>query len=143
MRAAARRRAAPRPLPSRPKHRAARRGSFCAGPAHAIAQALRLRPAARPPARSPPPVAARRLQIKNCDAILGHMEQMLGRFQGDLGKVSEEIRQLQVQSQTMSMKLKNRRAAEAKLGNFVNQVTVPEDLVTNIFEAEVCVCVGV
>jgi hypothetical protein len=65
------------------------------------------------------------------------MEQMLGRFQGDLGKVSEEIRQLQVQSQTMSMKLKNRRAAEGKLGNFVNQVTVPEDLVTNIFEAEV------
>jgi hypothetical protein len=40
--------------------------------------------------------------------MLSGMEQLLGKFQSDLGKVSEEIRQLQVQSQTMSTKLKNR-----------------------------------
>ena len=36
------------------------------------------------------------LQIRNCDGILSNMEQLLGRFQSDLGRVSEEIRQLQV-----------------------------------------------
>ena len=36
------------------------------------------------------------MQIRNCDGILSNMEQLLGRFQSDLGRVSEEIRQLQV-----------------------------------------------
>lgn len=35
-------------------------------------------------------------QIRNCDGILSNMEQLLGKFQSDLGRVSEEIRQLQV-----------------------------------------------
>lgn len=45
--------------------------------------------AARPPIE--------RTQIKVCDSILQNMELVLGRFQSDLGKVSEEIRHLQVQ----------------------------------------------
>jgi hypothetical protein len=36
------------------------------------------------------------VQIRNCDGILSNMEQLLGKFQSDLGRVSEEIRQLQV-----------------------------------------------
>lgn len=36
------------------------------------------------------------MQIRNCDGILSNMEQLLGKFQSDLGRVSEEIRQLQV-----------------------------------------------
>lgn len=36
------------------------------------------------------------LQIKHCDSILEHMEGLLGKFQTDLGQVSEEIRALQV-----------------------------------------------
>ena len=65
------------------------------------------------------------------------MEGLLGKFQTDLGQVSDEIRQLQVQSQTMSTKLKNRRAAENKLGAFVEQMAVSEDLVTSVIESEV------
>ncbi len=77
------------------------------------------------------------VQIKDCDAILEHMEGMLGGFQADLGKVSDEIRALQVQSQTMSTKLKNRRLAENKLGQFVEQMAVSEDIVAGIMDAEV------
>jgi hypothetical protein len=65
------------------------------------------------------------------------MEELLGKFQTDLGQVSDEIRQLQVQSQTMSTKLKNRRAAENKLGAFVEQMAVPEDLINSVLDAEV------
>jgi hypothetical protein len=38
------------------------------------------------------------LQIKHCDSILEHMEGLLGKFQADLGQVSEEIRALQVRA---------------------------------------------
>lgn len=77
------------------------------------------------------------MQIQACDGILAGMEGLLGKFQADLGKVSEEIRQLQVQSQMMSIKLKNRRAAEQKLGVFIENLTVSETMVNAILEAEV------
>ncbi|GFH22066.1 uncharacterized protein HaLaN_19473, partial [Haematococcus lacustris] len=67
-------------------------------------------------------------QIKDCDSILAGMEQLLGKFQSDLGKVSEEIRQLQVQSSTMSTKLKNRRVTETQLGAFIEHLTVSEKM---------------
>lgn len=76
-------------------------------------------------------------QIRNCDDILAHMEEMLGRFQGDLGKVSDEIRALQVQSQTMSTKLRNRKATESRLGGFVEQVAISEEMITGVLESEV------
>ena len=65
------------------------------------------------------------------------MEGVLGKFQSDLGKVSEEIRHLQVQSQSMGTKLKNRRAAETQLGSFIEQLTISEHLVHSIMDNEV------
>lgn len=62
---------------------------------------------------------------------------MLGHFQTDLGQVSEEIRQLQSQSQTMSVKLRNRRVAEERLGNFIDRMAVPNDMISSILESEV------
>ena len=76
-------------------------------------------------------------QIHDCDRILVTMEQMLGKFQSDLGQVSEEIRQLQSQSQTMSVKLRNRRAAEEALGNFIDHIAVPDDMINSVLESEV------
>ncbi|KAG2482867.1 hypothetical protein HYH03_018212 [Edaphochlamys debaryana] len=76
-------------------------------------------------------------QIKTCDSILAGMEGLLAKFQSELGKVGEEIRQLQVQSQSMGTKLKNRRAAESQLGSFIEQLTIGDDLVTAIMEHEV------
>jgi len=75
--------------------------------------------------------------MSQCDGILDHMEQLLGKFQSDLGKVSDEIRALQVQSQAMSTRLRNRRAIENKLGAFVDAMAVPEEMVAGIMEAEV------
>lgn len=77
------------------------------------------------------------LQIQECDGILGTMEQLLGKFQNDLGTVSEEIKQLQTQSQTMSVKLKNRRAVEDHLGGFIGKMAVSNDLIDNILDSEV------
>lgn len=76
-------------------------------------------------------------QIRSSDAILANMELLLGKFQTELGRVSEEIRQLQVQSQTMGTKLRNRRATEQHLGAFVEQMAVSEPMVVNILDAEV------
>jgi hypothetical protein len=76
-------------------------------------------------------------QMTACDAILEHMEGLLGRFQSDLGRASDEIRALQAQSAAMSTRLRNRRAVESRLGSFIEAVAVPEELVQGIMEAEV------
>jgi len=77
------------------------------------------------------------MQIETCDGILAGMEEMLGRFQGDLGNISTEIRSLQEQSQSMSVKLKNRKAAEQKLGAFLDNLAVPAGLIEGIVQRDV------
>uniref|UniRef100_A0A7S0WFJ8 Vacuolar protein sorting-associated protein 52 homolog n=1 Tax=Pyramimonas obovata TaxID=1411642 RepID=A0A7S0WFJ8_9CHLO len=76
-------------------------------------------------------------QIKACDTILEEMEDLLGGFQSDLGNISTEIKTLQEQSLTMSIKLRNRKTAEAELGQFVEGLTVPPRLVTDILDRDV------
>eukprot|EP00958_Prasinococcus_capsulatus_P017996 scaffold2075_cov444-Prasinococcus_capsulatus_cf.AAC.4 len=76
-------------------------------------------------------------QVRNCDAILESMEKLLGGFQSDLGNISSEIRLLQEQSLTMSVKLRNRKAAEVKLGKFIEDLVIPPDLIRGILESEV------
>ena len=77
------------------------------------------------------------LQIKSCDEILASMEDMLGRFQGDLGNISTEIRSLQEQSQSMSVKLRNRKVAEQKLGAFLDNLAIPSGLIEGIVQSDV------
>ncbi|DBA84296.1 TPA: hypothetical protein ACH3X2_006350 [Trebouxia sp. C0005] len=76
-------------------------------------------------------------QISSCDNILATMEDMLGKFQADLGNISTEIRALQEQSQTMSIKLKNRKGTEQKLSNFIESVAIPPALIDGILQTEV------
>eukprot|EP00899_Mesostigma_viride_P022961 jgi/Mesvir1/384/Mv11278-RA.2 len=76
-------------------------------------------------------------QINDCDQILAAMESFLGGFQADLGNISSEIKSLQEQSLSMSVKLRNRKTAEAELAKFIDDVVVPPDLITNVLEAEV------
>ena len=75
------------------------------------------------------------LQISSCDAILASMEEMLGKFQSDLGNISSEIRALQEQSQSMSVRLRNRKAAEARLGTFLDNLALPPSLIDGILLA--------
>ena len=96
-------------------------------------------------------------QIRGCDGILGKMESLLGGFQSDLGKISSEVRgavikycggalclrsrsqikSLQEQSFTMSLTLRNRKTAEAQLGQFVEDISVPPKLISAIVDGEV------
>jgi hypothetical protein len=76
-------------------------------------------------------------QIQSCDGILERMQQMLSKFQGDLGTISSEIRHLQDQSMTMNVKLKNRKAAEEKLSQFVKRMLITEDFIHVVCEKDI------
>lgn len=76
-------------------------------------------------------------QIEGTDGILETMESLLSGFKNDLGKISSEIKSLQEQSLGMSIKLRNRKAAERRLGSFVEEITVPPDLITAVLDDEV------
>jgi hypothetical protein len=73
-------------------------------------------------------------QIQACDVVLARMQEMLLGFQADLGGISEEIRYLQDQSLSMNIKLRNRRAAQAKIEGFLENVELPQDLITTVVE---------
>ncbi len=58
------------------------------------------------------------------------MEEMLIGFQTDLSSISSEIQTLQRQSISMNIKLKNRQAVRGELSQFVDEMVVPEEMVT-------------
>lgn len=71
-------------------------------------------------------------QIEECDSVLARMQDMLLVFQGDLGGISEEIRHLQDESLSMNIRLKNRRAAEALLHEFLDHASIDAELAASI-----------
>lgn len=64
------------------------------------------------------------------------MEEMLAKFQSDLGSISSEIRSLQEQSQSMSLKLRNRKAADRGLSSFLDSLALPLPLIQGILAAD-------
>jgi len=76
-------------------------------------------------------------QIRACDATLARMQEMLLGFQADLGGISDEIKHLQDESILMNIKLRNRRAAEEKLGKFLEHIVVAPELAKVICSSEV------
>lgn len=63
------------------------------------------------------------------------MEEMLGRFQGDLAAIGTEIRTLQEQSAAMSVRLKNRQATEGRLAGFLDSLALSPQLIHTIVQA--------
>lgn len=63
-------------------------------------------------------------QMQECDSVLSRMQDLLLGFQSDLSGISEEIKHLQDESLSMSVRLKNRKAAEEKLQEFINHSTL-------------------
>lgn len=53
--------------------------------------------------------------ITSCDGILAKMQSVLRGFQADLGDISDEIKHLQDESATLSVRLHNRRAVEGQM----------------------------
>lgn len=76
-------------------------------------------------------------QMQHCDAVLARMQDMLLGFQADLGGISDEIKNLQDESLSMSVRLRNRKAAEEKLHDFLSNSTIPIDFTEKIVSPEV------
>uniref|UniRef100_A0A7S2BKB8 Vacuolar protein sorting-associated protein 52 homolog n=2 Tax=Octactis speculum TaxID=3111310 RepID=A0A7S2BKB8_9STRA len=76
-------------------------------------------------------------QMQTCDGILSRMQEMLLGFQADLGVISDEIKHLQSDSLSMNVKLRNRRAVEVNLKNFVDCLVLGPDLIETICQGEV------
>lgn len=64
-------------------------------------------------------------KMQECDGVLARMEEMLHGFQADLGEISAEIKHLQSDSLSMSIRLKNRREAEHLLHQFLEKGGIP------------------
>jgi hypothetical protein len=60
------------------------------------------------------------------------MESMLMSFQSDLGSISNEILDLQSKSVSMSQQLNNRQAVRGLLSQFIDDMAVPETLITYV-----------
>lgn len=63
-------------------------------------------------------------KMQECDGVLARMEEMLHGFQADLGEISAEIKHLQSDSLSMSIKLKNRRETETILHRFLDNGSI-------------------
>jgi DNA repair ATPase RecN len=62
---------------------------------------------------------------------------MLGAFQSDLSTISDEIKMLQGDSLAMNVKLRNRRALQSLMSEYVSSVVVSPQLVRQICEEEI------
>ena len=58
-------------------------------------------------------------------------------WKGSLGDLSREIRHLQDQSSSMGVKLGNRRSIRQYLSQLVDELVVPEEMVSAICDLEV------
>ncbi|GAA0149529.1 membrane traffic protein [Lithospermum erythrorhizon] len=76
-------------------------------------------------------------QIRDCDVILSQMETLLTGFQDEIGSISSDIKILQEKSMDMGLKLKNRKVAESKLAQFVEDIIVPPRMIDIIVDGEV------
>ncbi|KAI7852962.1 Sac2 family-domain-containing protein [Circinella umbellata] len=76
-------------------------------------------------------------EIQGCDEVLGRMEELLSVFQSDLGNISGEIKNLQERSSRMSVKLRNRKGVETKLGKALQGMVIPPYSIKKITEGDV------
>lgn len=63
-------------------------------------------------------------------SFLQRMESMLLGFQSHLGSINTEMVDLQQRSAQMSQQLSNRQAVRATLSQFIDDMTVSEDLIS-------------
>ncbi|KAB0798131.1 hypothetical protein PPYR_09124 [Photinus pyralis] len=82
-------------------------------------------------------IASLHNQISACDQILERMEFMLLDFQNDLGSISSEILSLQRKSVSMSQELANRQAVRGQLSQFIDDMVVPESLITGVLDCNI------
>lgn len=69
-------------------------------------------------------------QIGDTSNILERMESMLMDIQDALNNISTEITTLQKKSVSMSVQLTNRQSVRAQLSQFIEDMAVPEEMIT-------------
>lgn len=76
-------------------------------------------------------------KMQECDGVLARMEEMLHGFQADLGEISTEIKYLQDDSLSMSIRLKNRRLSEAILNKFLEKASIMPFVASSIISSNI------
>lgn len=76
-------------------------------------------------------------QLNDVDGVLGKFEELLSNFQRDLRSISSEIRNLQTQTMSMNMKLRNRKNVEEKTAKFVEDISITQDLRDHITKDDI------
>lgn len=77
-------------------------------------------------------------RVTCCDQILERLETILCNFQADLGNICQEIISLHEQTVSLNMQLKNKQAVRFKLGNFIEDMTIPQTVVQHIMYSPAC-----
>ncbi|KAK2958586.1 Vps52 [Blattamonas nauphoetae] len=73
-------------------------------------------------------LSALHTDIVNCDQQLAEMEKILINFQSHLSSLTSEIRNLQDESLTMNVKLKNRKSLSQKVSEYLQRITISDDV---------------
>jgi len=82
-------------------------------------------------------VAQLRLQIDNCDAVLGVFEELVNKCQTDLGSIAGGIRHMKERADAFEVLSKNRQGAEASVAKWVEGISIPRGLSRAIHEVDV------
>ncbi|VDN97314.1 unnamed protein product [Rodentolepis nana] len=82
--------------------------------------------------RMGPNVTGLHEKISTCCKTLEHMETILANFHRDLGNISSDIQDLQIQSLNMQQKLQNRQAVRGELSQFLSDVVVSDTVIQHI-----------
>lgn len=77
-------------------------------------------------------------RVTCCDQILERLETILCKFQADLGNICQEIISLHEQTVSLNMQLKNKQAVRSKLGQFIEDMTIPQQVIQHIMYTPAC-----
>ena len=75
--------------------------------------------------------------VEACEETLAEMESTLGTFQRDLGRISNDIRELQRASEILRVQSANRANAERALGDAIESLALQPELIHAVFRADV------
>lgn len=75
--------------------------------------------------------------VEACEETLAEMETTLGTFQRDLGRISNDIRELQRASEILRVQSANRANAERALGDAIESLALEPELIHAVFRADV------
>lgn len=77
-------------------------------------------------------------RVNSCDQILERLETILCKFQADLGNICQEIISLHEQTVSLNMQLKTKQAVRTKLGQFIEDMTIPQPVIQHIMYTPAC-----